>query len=124
MNALILKAGENTPSIRLDATKGIFEISGNSRPENVAVFYKPAMDWLNVYAQSPNEQTVFDFKLKYFNTASSKIIYDIMMKLSDIHRAGKSVTIRWHYQSGDDDIEYVGKDFSEIVEFPIEMVEY
>jgi len=124
MNSIIISATEDTPGIRLDATSDIFEISGRSLPEDVVKFYKPILDWLDEYAQSPNENTVFNFKLSYFNTASSKIILDIMMKLEGMHDAGKKVSIKWHYPSDDEDMMEAGEEYADIVSVPIEMVEY
>ena len=124
MNSIIVAAGETTPLVRLDPVNGVFEISGCSRPENVAGFYKPIIDWLKKYALTPGESTVFNFNLKYFNTASSKVIYDIMMILREIHNAGKNVTINWNYHSDDCDMEEVGAEFADIIEFPIQMIKY
>ena len=123
MNPIIINAAEDTPKITLDAANDIFEISGRSLPEDVVKFYKPILDWLDEYAKSPNAQTVFNFKLSYFNTASSKIILDILMKLEGMHEAGKNIVIRWHYPSDDEDMEEAGAEYAEIVDVPIEMVE-
>ena len=124
MNPIIINATEDTPGIRLDAASDIFELSGRSLPEDVVKFYKPILDWLDEYAQSPNDHTVFNFKLSYFNTASSKIILDILMKLEGMHDDGKSLSIKWHYPSDDEDMEEAGKEYADIVSVPIELVEY
>ena len=124
MNPIIISATEDTPGIRLDAASGIFEISGRSLPEDVVKFYKPILDWLDEYAQSPSESTVFNFKLQYFNTASSKIILDVLMKLEGMHDAGKKISIKWHYPSDDEDMMEAGEEYADIVSVPIEMVEY
>jgi hypothetical protein len=124
MNPIIINATEDTPGIRFDAASDIFEISGRSLPEDVVKFYKPILDWLDEYAQSPNENTVFNFKLSYFNTASSKIILDILMKLEGMHDDGKNISIKWHYPSDDEDMMEAGEEYSDIVSVPIEMVEY
>ena len=124
MNPIIISATEDTPGVRLDAANDIFELSGRSLPEDVVKFYKPILDWLDEYAQSPNEHTVFDFKLSYFNTASSKIILDILMKLEGMYDDGKKISIKWHYPSDDEDMMEAGEEYSDIVSVPIELVEY
>ena len=124
MNPIIISATEDTPGIRLDATNDVFEISGRSLPEDVVKFYKPILDWLDEYANAPNENTDFNFKLSYFNTASSKIILDILMKLEGMHDNGKNITIKWHYPSDDEDMMEAGEEYADIVSIPIEMVEY
>jgi len=120
MNPIIINATEDTPGVRLDAGSGIFEISGRSLPEDVTKFFKPILDWLEEYANSPNANTVFDFKLSYFNTASSKIILDILLKLEKI----SNIHIKWHYPSDDEDMMEAGEEYADIVDVPIEMVEY
>ena len=120
MNPIIISPTEDTPGIKLDAASEIFEISGRSLPEDVVKFYKPILDWLDDYSKSPNSSTIFDFKLSYFNTASSKIILDIFMKLEKI----SNITIKWHYPSDDEDMMEAGEEYSDIVDVPIEMVEY
>ena len=124
MNPILINSTEDTPGVRLDVAANIFELSGRSLPEDVVKFYKPILDWLDEYAQSPNAHTVFDFKLSYFNTASSKIILDILMKLEGMNDDGKDITIKWHFPSDDEDMEEAGKEYSEIVSIPIEFVEY
>ena len=123
MSPIIISATEDTPGVRLDAGSDVFEVSGRSLPEDVVKFYKPILDWLEEYGQSPNAHTVFNFKLSYFNTASSKIILDILMKLEAIHNAGHSIAIKWNYPSDDEDMMEAGEEYSDIVDVPIEMVE-
>ena len=120
MDPIMINATEDTPGIRLDAGNGIFEISGRSLPEDVIKFYKPILDWLDEYAQSPNDNTVFNFKLSYFNTASSKIILDILMKLEGV----KNIAIKWYYPSDDEDMMEAGEEYADIVDVPIELIEY
>jgi len=123
MDPIIISATEDTPEVKLDAVNNKFEMSGRSLPEDVVKFYKPILNWLDEYAQSPNEQTVFEFKLSYFNTASSKIILDIMMKLEEIHNEGHSITIKWYYPSDDEDMMEAGEEYADIVDITIELVE-
>ena len=124
MEVIKIVGTEDTPSVILDAQNDLFEISGRSLPEDVAAFYEPILDWLDRYAQSPNEKTVFNFKLVYFNTASSKLLLDILLKLEEIYEAGNDVLIRWHYPEDDEDMQEAGEEYSDIVEVPFEQVSY
>jgi hypothetical protein len=124
MNPIIVNATEDTPGIRLDAENEVFEISGRSLPEDVSKFYGPILAWLDEYIESPNKQTVFNFKLSYFNTASSKIILDILMKLETIYNNGSDIVIKWHYPTDDEDMMEAGEEYADIVEIPIELEEY
>jgi hypothetical protein len=124
METIKIQGTEDTPKVILDKEKEIMEISGRSLPEDVASFYEPVLTWLDEYAQSPNKKTVFNFKLVYFNTASSKLLLDILMKLEEIHEAGHDVLIRWHFPEDDEDMEEAGEEYADIVDVPFEQVSY
>ncbi len=115
-----LEGTEDTPKIILDKNNGIFEVSGRSLPEDSAEFYKPTLEWLDSYQVSPNLKTEFTFKLEYFNTASSKLILDILFKLNDIEGA----SIHWYYHEDDEDMQEAGEEFSELVDLPFEFRTY
>ncbi len=124
MEVIKIIGTDDTPSVTLDAQNEIFEISGRSLPEDVAAFYEPILDWLDRYAEEPNEKTVFNFKLVYFNTASSKLILDILLKLEEMHEEDKEILIRWHFPEDDEDMEEAGEEYADIVEVPFEQVSY
>ena len=124
MDALKIKGTEDTPNVNLDAGANVFEISGKSMPENVAAFYGPILSWIEGYGKKPNAETVVSFKLEYFNTASSKMIMDIMSKFEDISNNGAKVKMKWYYLEVDEDMLEAGEGYSEIVEVPFEMISY
>ncbi len=124
MEAIKLQGTDDTPSVILDKAKGIFEFSGRSLPEDVNAFYEPILDWLGEYAESPNSETSVTFKLVYFNTASSKLILDILLKFEEIGEAGSNVQINWYYPEDDEDMEEAGDEYSDIVEIPIKKIPY
>jgi hypothetical protein len=124
METIKIQGTEDTPKIILDAENKIMEISGRSLPEDVTAFYEPVLNWLNEYSENPNDKTVFNFKLTYFNTASSKLLLDILMKLEEMHENGNNVLIRWHYPEDDEDMEEAGEEYADIVDVPFEQVSY
>lgn len=124
MSVIKIQGTDDTPTVTLDKENNIFEISGRSLPEDVVVFYKPILEWLDEYKDDPLDQTVFNFKLEYFNTASSKLLLDVLLKLEDINNDGHDVLVRWHYPDDDEDMEEAGEEYSDIVEVPFEQVPY
>jgi hypothetical protein len=124
METIKIQGTEDTPRIILDAENEILEISGRSLPEDVAVFYEPVLNWLREYAESPKEKTVLNFRLTYFNTASSKLLLDILMILEELKENGNDVLIRWHYPEEDEDMEEAGDEYADIVDVPFEKVSY
>ncbi len=126
MRVIKIQGSDDTPKVILDANpeNPTFEISGRSLPEDVVAFYDPILEWLDEYAQSPLSKTVFDFKLEYFNTASSKLLLDVLLKLEDMYDDGNDVLVRWHFPDDDEDMEEAGEEYADIVEVPFEQVSY
>ena len=114
---------DETPKVIFDKDIPLFELSGKSLPEDVSQFYNQLLEWLDNYAEEPLPETVFDFKMDYFNTASSKMILDILLKLEEIHEDGKSqVLIKWHFLEEDEDMEEAGEEYADMVEIPFEQI--
>ncbi len=126
MQVIKIQGSDDTPKVILDANPAepIFEISGRSLPEDVVAFYEPILEWLDDYAKAPLPQTVFNFKLEYFNTASSKLLLDVLLKLEEMYDNGNNVLVRWHYPDDDEDMEEAGEEYADIVEVPFEQVSY
>jgi len=122
MDALVIAKTDDTPQVHLDKATGKFEFSGKSLPEDVSSFYKPIFDWLDAYSKNTNDESIFEFKMTYFNTASSKVILDVLMKLEEMVNDGKDVKVKWYYDEDDEDMEEAGEEYSEIVEVPFEFI--
>ncbi len=121
MEAIKINGTDDTPNVILDAKNNIFEFTGRSMPEDVVAFYEPILKWLEEYGESPNNKTNVVFKLEYFNTASSKILLDILMKLENITENGNEVVVQWFYDEEDEDMMEAGEEYSEIVDISFEM---
>jgi hypothetical protein len=124
MEVIKIKGTDDTPNVILDQDNAIYEISGRSLPEDVTSFYEPILNWLDDFSETAEGQTVFSFKLVYFNTASSKLILDILMKLEEMHENGKEVLIKWYFPEDDEDMEEAGEEYADIVDVPFEQVPY
>jgi len=124
MENINIEATDETPKVIFNREEGLFEMSGKSLPEDVTIFYNPILTWLDGYALDPNAKTKFAFKMDYFNTASSKLILDILLKLEEINQKSGGIEIVWYYREGDEDIEESGDEYSELVEIPFKIKEY
>lgn len=125
LQLLKIAATEDTPEISFSLESNEFIISGRSLPEDVTSFYAPVFGWLNEFTENPSSNTVFKFKLEYFNTASSKIILDILMKLEElVLDKSTELLIEWHHAESDDDMLEAGEEYKELVEVPFNMVSY
>lgn len=120
MRPLLIPGTATTPAVTLDSDNAIFEISGRSVADNPAEVFLPVMQWLNAYAKEPKNSTLFVFKLEYVNTASSKILLDIISVLSFI---GNTKAL-WYYQEDDEDMKEAGEELFELASIPFEFKTY
>ena len=124
METLRFEQTDDSPFVMLDKENNRFEISGKSLPEDVVDFYQPVLNWLGEYRKSPNPRTVFSFKLIYFNTASSKLILDILMIFEQMVEEGHEILVKWLSLSSDEDMQEAGREYEEMIDVPFEHVTY
>ncbi len=120
MDVINIEGTEDTPKVVFDKSANVFEMSGRSLPEDAAEFYQPILDWLDTYAADSNPTTAFAMKLEYFNTASSKLILDVLTKFEEIENS----KILWYFYDDDEDMEEAGEEFEELVDVEFEMKPY
>ena len=121
---IILEETQDTPKIILDKENGLFEISGRSLPENAIKFFAPILNWMEDYLKSPNQVTIFEFKLDYFNSASIKSIYEIIKVLEKISKNNFQVNIIWYYVNDDELIKNRGLEIKEMLDVPFDLKLY
>lgn len=124
MDVISIKGTQETPEVLLDSSKGVFELSGKSLPEDVKEFYNPILKWFDEYAKSPNKQTIVKIKMDYFNTASSKMILELFEVIQKVHTSGNETIIEWYYQEDDEDMQDAGQDYSDLIEVPFKLISY
>ncbi len=118
MEPLVIIGSNECPTIIMDKGKGLFEIHGQSLPEEAISFYSPVIDWLETYASDPNPQTVLSVQLDYCNSSSTKALADLFEVLEEIAGKGHPAEIIWHYMEDDDDMLDMGKELEEIIKVP------
>lgn len=112
------------PVVDFNSETGICEMIGESYLEETSDFYTPLIKWLKEYIRTVNKQIVFNFKLTYYNTSSSKKILEILKILKDYLKSGGDVTINWFYEENDTDIIEDAEDFIIITGLQINLVKY
>ncbi len=120
MEDLKQEGSEKTPVVEFNAS-GELLLKGRSIPENSIEFYKPLIEWIESYSESPNSSTVLNVQLEYFNTSSSKCILDVFKKLESV--TGSEVSVKWYYEEDDEDMLEAGEDYEAIIDLPFEMIE-
>ncbi len=123
MEPLFIEKTEDTPSINFDPANSVFVIADRSWPENAIEFYEPVLKWLEEYLKAPNQKTVFEFQLEYFNTASAKQIAKILLMLEKFSKQ-TDITIRWHYDKDDVDMLTSGSRYAKLLNISYEFIEH
>lgn len=132
MNNLIIPATDFTPAVNFRIESGQLELSGVSRPEDVASFYQLPLEWLfeleRSIQNSPDykykmPELLFSFKMTYFNSGSSKYIIQILRTLRNLIRLGINVKVDWYFEEGDDKMQDNGEDLAEAVELNFNYIE-
>jgi len=100
------------PTVNFNAQTGVCELIGESYLEETFEFYRKLIDWLNQYTQEVKGPLIFNFKLTYFNTASSKVILDLLRFLKNYGENGGQVTINWYHHEWDGDMKMEVEDLA------------
>lgn len=124
MDNLIIPATDFTPKVTFLAETGHLELSGISRPEDVAGFYEEPLEWLAGFEESvlkseyryEVQELRFSFKMSYFNSTSSKYIIQMLRHVRNLIDHGTDVKIDWYYEEGDEKMLEDGEDLAEAVE--------
>jgi hypothetical protein len=119
MESISIKPTADTPRVNFDTETNVLLLEGRSLPENPHIFFDPLFIWAGDYSL---ENIVVSFRLEYFNTASSKQIFNflkILRENKNIH----DLTIRWHYEEGDYDSLETGQQFQSILKINFEFIE-
>jgi hypothetical protein len=124
LRPLNVEARMDCPNVILDADIPKMEISGKSFPPDVFLFYDPVINWLDEYLKNPSKETVFELKLDYFNTASSKVLLDILFKFRELNNKGLSILIKWYYPDDDEDMMETGLQYAMMTRLPFEHIAY
>ncbi len=124
MEDLIIHGNRQKPDLVFSASTGELKVSGQSLPENATLLYEPVLKWIAEYSKTPAKQTVFSLKMKYYNTASSKMFFSIIKSLNLLYKADSDIEIEWHYQDDDEDMLDAGEYFRDLVDIPFKFIPY
>ncbi|MCU0428699.1 MAG: DUF1987 domain-containing protein [Cytophagaceae bacterium] len=111
-----------SPEVNFDANKGFLELKGTSCMENARSFYDELLKWVAEYSSAPSGHTMLHIRLKYFNTSSAKCLLELLERTKEAGKEGKKVQISWYCNKGDSDMVEAAETFSELIEYPIELV--
>lgn len=123
MEKVFIEPTRTTPLVRFDPDEGLLEMKGRSSPENSIQFYQKILEQLDEYAIGGGDDFTANFAFEYFNTSSSKCLFDVFKRISKIETTGKTITINWYYEEGDDDMMEAGEDYSDLLDLDFKFQE-
>ncbi|WP_159301410.1 DUF1987 domain-containing protein, partial [Raoultella terrigena] len=92
-------------------------LRGESYPENAAAFYGDIIARLKDYlAQQSGQRIEVHIALAYFNSSSTKMLFNLIDALNEAVEAGNPVALHWYYDEEDDTILEFGQELSD--DFP------
>ena len=112
---LKIEPTEITPSFKLDFTTRTMEFRGRSLPCQSQKFYYPIIEKIDWVLEKGVRTFTANFAMEYFNTASSKCLFDILKKLASYKHSGTNIVINWFYDRVDDDMREAGEDYENIL---------
>ena len=123
MEKIFIEPTRVTPLVNFDPDEGLLEIKGRSSPENSILFYQKIIDNLDEYIQSDLTDFKANFSFEYFNTSSSKCLFDVFKRLSRIEESGKGLTINWYYEEDEEDMMEAGEDYADLLDLEFNFLE-
>ena len=120
---LQIKPTHASLAVLLDAQAGRLSFSGRSVSEHSVEFFAPIIDWLEKYAAAPAERTECVFKFEYFNSAARKSLIEIFKVIQSMHRKGKTLSIEWYYDEGDESMKELGEEYANLFNLKFQFIQ-
>lgn len=111
------------PTVDFNSRTGVCEIAGESFLEETNKFYSPLIEWIEDYSAT-KKPIVFNCKLSYFNTSSTKSLLDIFKVLKKYELNGGNVTVNWYFEKDDFDLKEAIEDYIIDTGLKINMIDY
>ena len=121
MENLFIAATATSPEIDFRFDTHRLAMRGESYPENAAAFYGPIIAQLDAYLQGcEGAGIVVDIALSYFNSSSTKMLFNLFDALNRAALEGNTVRLHWLRDEEDDTIQEFGEELQadfEAIEF-------
>ncbi len=114
MERLQIEKTLSTPEVDFDPFSGKLKMQGESYPENAAKFYQPVLQWIEEYfASNPDNTTVLEMEIVYFNSSTSKIFMSLFDDLEVLSHQGIKVKVDWICSARNETAIECGEEFKE-----------
>ena len=122
MSVLEIPAKEASPYVRFDETKCVLQITGKSYDDDVVMLFNMLRSKLRAFSASKPEKLKVHIYLKYFNTSSSKCLFDLLSDIKEMSENGNTeLSMEWNFVEGDDEMEEEIEDFRDSLNMDFEI---
>ena len=111
MENLFIAATATSPEIDFRFDENVLSLRGESYPENAAAFYAPVIERLNGWLKAcENVAITVEVTLTYFNSSSTKMLFNVFDALERAASAGNEVQVNWYRDAEDETILEFGEE--------------
>ncbi|MBK6266240.1 DUF1987 family protein [Marivirga sp. S37H4] len=122
MSVLEIPAKEAAPYVRFDEGNAVLQIKGKSYDDDVVMLFSMIRSKIKAFGQTSPAKLDVNIFLKYFNTSSSKCLFDLMSDIKEIHEKNDmELNIIWNFVEGDEEMEEEIADFRDSLEMEFEI---
>lgn len=119
MGKLHLKEKKNTPEVYLSIEECRFEIKGSSYSDrSYEEIYSKVLKWIDEELIKLECELNCQFFIDIMNSISYKNVMQVMIKLVNLYKTGKNITITWFFEGDDQDNEELAHDMSNLFDIP------
>lgn len=125
-SSIELAATQATPEVNFDFSSQRLVLKGEAWPENAAAFFRPLLQAIESWLQNKpaaNEPVRLHVALSYFNSSSTKMLFELFECLNGFAKNGTHCELYWYYDAEDDISEEFGEelriDFTSLAVFLI-----
>jgi hypothetical protein len=115
---LYIAATADSPEVDFRFSANTLSLKGESYPENAAAFYDDIIAQTHAYLANGAGPVKVDVALTYFNSSSTKMLFNLFDALNEAAERGTQVVLNWYHDADDDTIQEFGQelhdDFSAI----------
>ena len=115
----VIPKTNQTPLVEFDTITGTLSMYGKMVPENPIDFFEKINQTVDDYLRQNPDKLEINMRLDYFNTVSSKMLSKFFRKVTTGHKP----TLNWFYEKDDIELKEAGEDYSQILNYPINVIE-
>ena len=107
---LYIAATADAPEVDFRFSANTLSLKGESYPENAAAFYADVISRTQAFLTNSAGPVTVDVALAYFNSSSTKMLFNLFDALNEAAERGVKVVLNWYHDAEDDTIQEFGQE--------------